>query len=98
MTNAFNRGSAPGRARDTLQRTGSFEPGHKKRGGRKQGSRNLVSPEHKRALLFGGLGASALCFQLRGFALCQLGHALPALACNRRSLRALEDRGVARAQ
>ena len=46
MTNPFNRGSAPGRARDTLQRSGSFEPGHKKRGGRKKGSRNVISPEH----------------------------------------------------
>jgi hypothetical protein len=34
-----------------LQRSGSFEPGHKKRGGRKKGSRNVISPEHKRALL-----------------------------------------------
>ena len=51
MINLFNRGSAPGRARDTLQRSGSFEPGHKKRGGRKKGSRNVISPEHKRALL-----------------------------------------------
>jgi hypothetical protein len=40
MTNPFNRGSAPGRARDALQRSGSFEPGHKKRGGRKKGSPN----------------------------------------------------------
>jgi hypothetical protein len=51
MTNPFNRGSAPGRARDALQRSGSFEPGHKKRGGRKKRSRNVISPEHKRALL-----------------------------------------------
>jgi hypothetical protein len=50
MTNPFNRGSAPGRARDALQRSGSFEPGHKKRGGRKKGFRNVISPEHKRAL------------------------------------------------
>ena len=33
MTNPFNRGSSPGRARDSLQRSGSFKPGHKKRGG-----------------------------------------------------------------
>ena len=51
MTNPFNRGSSPGRARDSLQRSGSFKPGHKKRGGRKKGSRNVISPEHKRALL-----------------------------------------------
>ena len=51
ITNPFNRGSSPGRARDLLQRSGSFKPGHKKRGGRKKGSRNAISPEHKRALL-----------------------------------------------
>jgi hypothetical protein len=35
---------------------------------------------------FGGLGASVLSFQLRGFALCQLGHALaPGLARLRRN-------------
>jgi len=51
MTNPFNRGSSPGRARDALQRSGSFKPGHKKRGGRKKGSRNVISPEHKWALL-----------------------------------------------
>ena len=35
---------------------------------------------------FGGLGASALSFQLRGFAPCQLGHALaPGLARLRRN-------------
>ena len=51
LMNDALRGVSPGRARDTLQRSGSFEPGHKKRGGRKKGSRNVISPEHKRALL-----------------------------------------------
>ncbi len=51
MTNPFNRGSAWGRAREAWQRPGSFEPGHAKRGGRKKGTRNLITPEHKAALL-----------------------------------------------
>jgi hypothetical protein len=51
MTDPFNRGSAPGRARDPWQCSGTFEPGHAKLGGRKKGTRNLVSPEHKMALL-----------------------------------------------
>ena len=36
---------------------------------------------------FGGLGASALSFQLRGFALCQLGHALAPGLASRVALR-----------
>jgi hypothetical protein len=51
MTSRFNRGSSPGRARDASQLSGSFEAGHKKLGGRKKGTRNLISPERKRALL-----------------------------------------------
>ena len=51
MTSRFNRGSSPGRARDASQLSGSFEAGHKKLGGRKKGTRNLISPEHKWALL-----------------------------------------------
>ena len=47
MTSRFNRGSSPGRARDASQLSGSFEAGHKKLGGRKKGTRNLISPEHK---------------------------------------------------
>ncbi len=49
--NPLNRGSSPGRARDASQRSGSFELGHKKLGGRKKGTRNSISPEHKRAIL-----------------------------------------------
>jgi hypothetical protein len=45
MTSRFNRGSSPGRARDASQLSGSFEAGHKKLGGRKKGTRNLISPE-----------------------------------------------------
>jgi hypothetical protein len=50
MTNPFNRGSAPDRARDDLQRPGDFERGHKKLGGRKKGTPNRISPSHKRAM------------------------------------------------
>jgi hypothetical protein len=51
MTNRFARGSAPGRARDSLQRPGSFKKGHKKRGGRKRGTPNVISMDYKKALL-----------------------------------------------
>src|SRR5262249_41377299 len=51
MTNPFNRGSAPDRARDSWQRSGSFKKGHQKRGGRQKGTRNKLGPDVKRALL-----------------------------------------------
>jgi hypothetical protein len=51
MTNPFNRGSAPDRARDSWQRPGSFKKGHQKRGGRQKGTRNKLGPDVKRALL-----------------------------------------------
>jgi hypothetical protein len=51
QTNAFNRGSAPDRARDSWQRPGSFKKGHQKRGGRQKGTRNKLGPDVKRALL-----------------------------------------------
>jgi hypothetical protein len=51
MTNPFNRGSAPDRARDPWQNPATFEPGHAKLGGRKKGTRNVITPEHKMALL-----------------------------------------------
>jgi hypothetical protein len=51
MTNAFTRGTAPGRARDPWQNSGAFEPGHAKLGGRKKGTRILITPGHKMALL-----------------------------------------------
>jgi hypothetical protein len=51
QTNAFNRGSAPDRARASWQRPGSFEKGHQKRGGRQKGTRNKLGPDVQRALL-----------------------------------------------
>jgi hypothetical protein len=45
MTNAFNRGTAPGRARDASERPGTFKPGHKKVGGRKKGTPNALSAD-----------------------------------------------------
>ncbi len=51
MTNRMNRGSAPGRERDTYQRPGSFKPGHKKQGGRKRGTPNALTAESKKAAL-----------------------------------------------
>jgi hypothetical protein len=50
MTNAFTRGTAPGRARDLLQRPGSFRPGHAKVGGRKKGTPNAISPRARKAI------------------------------------------------
>jgi hypothetical protein len=50
MRNPLNRGSSPGRARDWWLRPGSFERGHAKLGGRKKGTRNLISPAHKWAM------------------------------------------------
>lgn len=50
QTDAFNRGSAPDRARASYQRPGSFEPGHKKLGGRKKGTPNQISASHKQAM------------------------------------------------
>jgi len=50
MTNPFNRGSAPDRARDWFQRPGSFKPGHKKLGGRKKKTPNRISVSHKKAM------------------------------------------------
>ena len=51
MTNAFTRGSAPGRARDDWERPGSFKKGHQKKGGRKKGTPNALSPEYRNAVL-----------------------------------------------
>jgi hypothetical protein len=51
MTDRFKRGSAPGRARDSLQRPGSFKKGHKKQGGRKRGTANVITREYKDALI-----------------------------------------------
>ncbi len=51
MTNSFKRGSAPDRARADYERPGSFKKGHTKLGGRKRGTPNLISADHKRAIL-----------------------------------------------
>ena len=51
MANAFTRGSAPGRARDASERSGSFKKGHKKVGGRQKGTPNLLSREYQDAVL-----------------------------------------------
>jgi hypothetical protein len=51
MVNRLTRGSAPDRDRDADQRTGSFKQGHKKVGGRKRGTPNLMSIDYKKALL-----------------------------------------------
>ena len=51
MTNAFTRGSAPGRARSEDQRPGSFKKGHKKLGGRQRGTPNAFSADYKKAII-----------------------------------------------
>ena len=67
MTNPFNRGTAPGRARDALERPGTFKPGHKKLGGRKKGMPNALSADYKNAIIAAayfagrdGMGAGGL--------------------------------------
>lgn len=49
MQDPLRRGSAPDRARPAHRR--SFKKSHKKRGGRKRGTPNLISADHKKALL-----------------------------------------------
>jgi hypothetical protein len=51
MTNPFNRGSAPGRARDNSERPGSFKSGHAKLGGRKKGTPNAISADYNKVVL-----------------------------------------------
>jgi hypothetical protein len=50
MANPFTRGSAWDRARPDYLRTGDFKRGHEKLGGRKSGTKNLFSTEHKMAI------------------------------------------------
>ena len=50
MTNRLSHGSAPGRARDALQRSGCFKKGHKKLGGRKRGTPNVMTREYKEVI------------------------------------------------
>jgi hypothetical protein len=47
MANRLTRGSARGRDRDASQRPGSFKKGHKKLGGRKRGTPNVMTREYK---------------------------------------------------
>jgi hypothetical protein len=51
MGDPFNRGSAPGRARDASQRSGSFKPGHKPIGRREKGTPNNTPRATKQTLL-----------------------------------------------
>ena len=51
MADRTNRGSAPGRERDAVQRPGSFKPGHEKRGGRKRGTPNAIGSDCGKAVL-----------------------------------------------
>ena len=51
MKNPHKRGSAPDRAREAWERPGSFKKGHKKLGGRKKGTPNLLSTDYKMAIL-----------------------------------------------
>ena len=46
--NPFTRGTCPGRARPP-HRAG-FKMGHAKRGGRKKGTRNAISPRSRKAI------------------------------------------------
>jgi len=50
MTNRFTRGSAPGRAQPEYLRPGSFKQGHKKLGGRKRGTPNILPIDYKKAI------------------------------------------------
>ncbi len=54
MSNRLTRGSAPGRARDASRRPGSFKKGHKKLGGRKRGTPNVMTREFKEAAIEAG--------------------------------------------
>ncbi len=51
MTDAFKRGSAPGRARSEDQRPDSFKDGHEKLGGRRRGTPNFFSTDYRKAIL-----------------------------------------------
>jgi hypothetical protein len=63
MTRRLTRGSEPVRAREASQRPCSFNKGHAKVGGRKQGTPNVVTPELKVAIV---VAAHRLGSDLRG--------------------------------
>jgi hypothetical protein len=51
MSNLLNRGTTPARARDASQRPGTFQNGHRKFGGRKKGTPNVVTKDLKIAII-----------------------------------------------
>ena len=51
MKNPTKRGTAPGRARDADELSGSFQRGHEKRGGRKPGTPNVFSLAYKKLIV-----------------------------------------------
>jgi hypothetical protein len=51
MPNPLNRGTTPARARDASQRPGTFQKGHRKFGGRKKGTPNVVTKDLKIAII-----------------------------------------------
>ncbi len=63
MTHRLTRGSEPKRAREASQRPHSFEKGHAKVGGRKQGTPNVMTRELKVAVI---MAAHRLGSDLRG--------------------------------
>jgi hypothetical protein len=51
VSNPLNRGTTPARARDASQRPGTFQKGHRKFGGRKKGTPNVVTKDLKIAII-----------------------------------------------
>ncbi len=51
MTDPLNRGTTPARARDASQRPGTFQKGHRKFGGRKKGTPNVITKDLKVAIV-----------------------------------------------
>jgi hypothetical protein len=51
MANRLTRGSAIGRSQHESQRPGSFKKGHKKLGGRKRGTPNVMTKEYKNSFI-----------------------------------------------
>jgi len=51
VLNRLNRGTTPERARDASQRPGTFQKGHRKFGGRKKGTPNVITKDLKIAIV-----------------------------------------------
>ncbi len=51
MSDPLTRGSTPARARDASQRPGTFQKGHRKFGGRKKGTPNVITKDLKVAIV-----------------------------------------------